>query len=75
MTLVRRLWEAWKVVALRIGHFQSRVLMVVLYFVALGPMALCARLFGAPLGGRKAAAPAWITKARTASLETARRQF
>jgi hypothetical protein len=74
MTMWRRLWEAWKVVALRIGHFQSRVIMVVLYFVVVGPIALCARLLGDPLG-TKAAAPAWTTRSRETSLEAARRQF
>ena len=74
MTVLRRLWEAWKVVALRIGHFQSRLIMVVLYFVVVGPIALCARLLGDPLGTR-VGTPAWTTKTRDTSLETARRQF
>jgi hypothetical protein len=74
MSRGRQLWEAWKVVATRIGHFQSRVLMVVLYFVALGPIAVCARLFGDPIG-IKVTQPSWTTRTRVVSLETARRQF
>ncbi len=37
---LRGLWTAWKAVAARIGHVQSRMLLVVLYFVVVGPMAV-----------------------------------
>jgi saxitoxin biosynthesis operon SxtJ-like protein len=74
VALLRALWQAWKTVAARIGHFQSRLILVVLYFVVVGPLALVMRVAGDPLG-IKGTAPAWTERRRTISLETARRQF
>ena len=71
---LRALWEAWKTAAARIGHIQSRLLLVVLYFVAVGPIALVLRLVSDPLAV-KGSGSTWTARTRPSSLETARRQF
>jgi hypothetical protein len=40
-----RMWEGWKRIAFRIGHFQSRLLLSLVYFILVGPFALPLRLF------------------------------
>ena len=70
----RGLWRAWKALAIRIGHFQSRLILVLLYFVVVGPLAAIVRLVGDPLGV-KPRGSTWTTRERTVSLESARRQF
>jgi hypothetical protein len=74
VTFLRALWDAWKRVAARIGHFQSRVILIVVYFVVVGPIALVMRMTGDPLGVKRTGS-SWTTRVRAASLETARRQF
>jgi len=51
--MLKRLWQAWKRVAHKIGNFQSRVLLTVFYFVFVLPFGLGARLFSDPLRIRK----------------------
>ena len=74
MNTFRGLWTAWKALAARVGHVQSRLLLVVLYFVAVGPIALVLRLVSDPLDV-KGAGSTWRTRTRTPSLEAARKQF
>ena len=70
----RALWNAWKALATRIGHFQSRLILVVLYFVAVGPVALIVRMVSDPLGLRGQGST-WTTRERTVSMERSRKQF
>ena len=70
----RGLWRAWKALATRIGHFQSRLILVVLYFVVVGPLATIVRLVGDPLGLKRRGST-WTTRERAVSMESARRQF
>jgi len=70
----RGLWRAWKAVATRIGHFQSRLILVVLYFVVVGPLATIVRLVGDPLGVKRGGST-WTTRERIVSMVSARRQF
>lgn len=67
-----RLWEWWKPIAHRIGEFQSRVLLTVLYFVLLGPF-VPVFLAKDPLGLRRDAG--WQPfQSRATDLATAKRQ-
>ena len=43
------LWSAWKRLAHKIGNFQARVILTVLYAVVILPFGLAARLFSDPL--------------------------
>ena len=72
--MLGRVWRAWTAVAARIGHFQSRVILVLFYFVVGGPIALVMRLRGDPLGV-KGTGSTWTERPRALSLEAARRQF
>ncbi len=45
----KRLWEAWKRVALRIGNFQARVLLMLFYAVLVLPFGLVVRWAADPL--------------------------
>lgn len=71
------LWRRWKIVAEKIGHFQARVVLAVLYFVVVAPFALGVRFFLDPLRIRKQAAGSnWREFSRqTLTLEDARKQF
>lgn len=71
------LWAKWKVLAQRIGDFQARVILTVVYFVVLGPMAIFVRLLRDPLGLKPPARRStWVAKpAHEDSLEASRRQF
>lgn len=51
--LPRRLWQAWKRIVRKIGDFQARVLLTVLYAVLVLPFGLAVRVFGDPLRIRK----------------------
>ena len=75
--MVRRLWERWKTIAQKIGTFQSRVLLIVFYFLILPPFGLGVRLFSDPLRLRRQHHSQWLGKERQTitSWEQARRQF
>jgi len=48
---VRQLWHRWQRLARRIGEWQSRVILTVLYVFLIGPLTLIVRLKD-PLGVR-----------------------
>lgn len=50
---LKRLWEAWTRLARRIGNFQARVLLTVLYAVLVFPFGVIVRLFADPLRIKK----------------------
>jgi len=70
-----RLWKWWKQFAEAVGNFQARLLLTVLYFVLLTPVALPLRAFSDPLRRRLKGASFWLQRPeRSASLDRARRQ-
>lgn len=74
--LWRRLWNGWKHVAEKIGAFQSRVLLTVLYFTVVAPFALIARMGRDALRVRRVSGSAWVERLpRPTTLETFRRQY
>jgi hypothetical protein len=50
---VKRLWEAWNLLAHIIGNFQARVLLTLLYGVLVFPFGAMVRLFADPLRIKK----------------------
>jgi hypothetical protein len=62
---MRRLWEGWKRVAKRIGNFQARVILTLLYFVIIAPFALIVRWGADPLSLKKGAQQGWRLKVET----------
>lgn len=47
--MIEKLWYKWKEIAVKIAVFQSKVILTVLYFVLIGPVAIIVRLTGDPL--------------------------
>lgn len=46
---LKGLWNAWKRLARKIGNFQARVLLTLLYAIVILPFGLLARFFWDPL--------------------------
>lgn len=76
-SVVRRAWESWKRVARAIGDFQARVILVLFYFVALGPFALVVRWTSDPLAIKAATPKGWRVReaGKDSPMERATRQF
>jgi len=73
---LRATWERWKQIARAVGVVQTRLLMVVLYFIFVLPIGLVMRLSGDPLRLKNRTGSNWTPhRQEEASLETARRQF
>ncbi len=77
MTIVKRIWNAWKRLGQKIGDFLARVVLSVFYFTVFMPFALAVRLFQDPLRQRpKNLKSYWEGKqSQTAGLDDARRGF
>jgi hypothetical protein len=74
---VRRLWEWWKPIAMKIGDFQARMILSFFYFVVLAPFALAVRWASDPLAIKGRNPPVWgeMKMEGGADLEQASRQF
>jgi hypothetical protein len=73
---IRRLWARWKVVAEKIGHFQTRVILSLVYFLVVSPFALLVRISRDPLGLRGVDRSNWVAKDDVAhDLDAARKQY
>ena len=73
----RRAWERWKVIAKKIGNFQSRVILTLFYLLIVPIFALIVKVFKDPLHLRSSEGESYWRE-RTAPQPTessARRQF
>lgn len=50
---LRQLWQHWVRAAKVIAEFQARLMLTIFYFLIMGPVALCFRLFSDPLHLRR----------------------
>ena len=75
--MLRELWHKWKPIATRIGNFQARLILSLLYFVIVTPFGLAVRFLSDPLHLKEQEKLTfWHSKdAPEATLEQARRQF
>lgn len=72
--MLKRLWEAWKRLAHKIGNFQARLLLTVIYAVFVWPFGLIVRGFADPLRIRGRPTE-WLDHPESpATLEMAQRQ-
>jgi len=73
----KRSWARWKAFSLRMGSFQSRLILSYVYFAFILPFGLGVRLFSDPLRIRKRKAPShWLPRKEIpAVLEEYKRQF
>ncbi len=67
--MIKSFWEKWQRIARRIGDFQARLILTVLYFVIIGPFALIVRWGADPLSLKKGTLPGWRVKADKADTE------
>ena len=74
---MRNLWERWKRVAKRIGDFQARFILSLLYFVIIAPFALLVRWGTDPLSLKQSTQKGWHSKAETkgSASQRATKQF
>ncbi len=74
--LLRTVWERWKKIARAVGVVQTRILMVVFYFLFVFPLGLILRMRSDPLHLKEPTGSNWTPhRHEEASLDTARRQF
>jgi hypothetical protein len=77
--VLRDLWNRWLVLAQKIGKFQSRVILTVVYFSVVLPFGLGVRLFADPLHFRRRSTQAqsnWSDrKTYDVDLEASYRQY
>jgi hypothetical protein len=73
---VRAAWAHWKKIAHAVGVVQTRVLMVIFYFIVVLPVGLVVRLSGDPLHLKAPTGGNWTAhRHEEPSLDSARRQF
>ncbi len=74
---LRLFWRAVQIIARKVGEFQARVILSILYLVLVGPYALVLRLFADPLRLRPDQTPHWLARERPVggTVGEARRQF
>ena len=59
MRWVGILWSRWKILALKVGTFQSIMLLVLFYFLVIPPFAAIIKIFADPLGLKKSPSAKW----------------
>ena len=74
-TIINNVWFRWKILAHRIGDFQSRLILSVFYYVFFMPFAMGVKLFSDPL--RLNSVPSWLARCDLddSSTHLVRRQF
>ena len=74
--MVHRLWDRWKLIAHKIGVFQSRLLLNVFYFVIVLPFGIGVKLFSDPLHIKHKPGSNWGRKLDESSIaDRAKKQF
>ena len=53
------LWSRWKVLARKVGTFQSRMLLSMFYFLVIPPFVAIIKIFSDPLGFKKSPSAKW----------------
>lgn len=61
---MKKLWENWQRVARKIGDFQARLVLSLLYFIIIGPFALIVRWGADPLSLKQHGQHGWRPKAK-----------
>lgn len=75
--LVKKLWRSWGNFSLRMGNFQSGIVLSLFFFIVVSPFALAVKMFSDPLRIRyRGNQSHWLPKIKTkVDLEQFRRQF
>jgi hypothetical protein len=56
---LRRAWQTWKAIAHKIGDFQARVILTILYFLPLAPFALAVKWSTDPMAIKPGTLKGW----------------
>jgi len=72
ISLLQKVWGAWKVVSRKIGEFQARVILTLIYYVVIPPFALPVRWAGDPLALKPGTPRGWRRRADSAETEPMR---
>jgi hypothetical protein len=77
ISLLKRVWEAWKSFGRKLGDFQARLILSLFYFIIIAPFSLLVRFFSDPLSLKPGTARGWIIRSDTkrTELERATEQF
>jgi hypothetical protein len=73
--MLKRLWEAWKRLGRRIGDFQARVLLTLIYVFLVLPLGVAVRLFADPLRVKRRSEQWLDHPEEPADIKWARRQW
>ncbi len=74
--MLKRLWQKWKIIAEKIGNFQARVILTLIYFIFATPIGLVMRYFSDPLKLKRDSDSNWVHREQQkTTLEDAKRQF
>ena len=60
--MMKNIWKKWQGAARKIGDFQARVILTLLYFIVIGPFALIVRWGADPLSLKKGEQRGWRMK-------------
>jgi hypothetical protein len=72
----RATWERWKKIARAVGVVQTRLLLIIFYFLVVLPLGLIMRIAGDPLHLKPRKGSNWTPhRHEEASVDAARRQF
>ncbi|MEW6040569.1 MAG: hypothetical protein AB1633_03515 [Elusimicrobiota bacterium] len=76
MNRLRKLFNRWKVVLEKIGNFQARLILTIIYFTVVLPYGIIIRIFFDPLRIKKMTGSNWLPKKlQKIDLESLRKQF
>ena len=75
--LLKKLWRSWGNFSKRMGNFQSRIILSLLFFILVSPFALAVKIFSDPLRIKyRSNESHWLPKMKTeVGQEQFRRQF
>jgi hypothetical protein len=65
-------WETWKSFAHKLGDFQARLMLSILYFIIVAPFSLLVCFFSDPLSLKPGTARGWIVRSETTRTEPQR---
>ena len=74
---LKSLWYGWKKISTKIAVFQSKILLTVLYFILITPVAIISKFTGDPLKLKYTEASSWWEDREKEELSatTLKRQF
>jgi hypothetical protein len=74
--MIKKIWSLWKSFAQKVGNFQARIILSILYFLIVTPIGLFIRLFRDPLRLKERSNSYWLpVEDQTIDLDNTKRQY